>query len=119
MVIPLRRTVWDRVIELTKISQDNCIDPRLWASQLSANLKFFAVELPSSELAEVLVSYICWDNNIPILWKFLERALALNLVSPLLVLALLAHRFFAIFCYLSSHLDCFLKNLGFFILMIL
>ncbi|KAL1219307.1 Mediator of RNA polymerase II transcription subunit 33A [Cardamine amara subsp. amara] len=93
MVVPGRRTtVWDRVIELTKMCQENSIDPRLWASQLSANLRFFAVELPSSELAEVLVSYICWDNNVPILWKFLERAISLKLVSPLLVLALLADR---------------------------
>ncbi|EOA32401.1 hypothetical protein CARUB_v10015673mg [Capsella rubella] len=92
MVIPGRRTVWDGVIQLTKMSQENCIDPRLWASQLSSNLNFFAVEFPSTELAEVIVSYICWDNNVPILWKFLERAMALNLVSPLVVLSLLSHR---------------------------
>lgn len=91
-MVPGRRTVWDCVIELTKMAQENCVDPRLWASQLSSNLKFFAVELPSTELAEVIVSYICWDNNVPIVWKFLERAMALKLVSPLVVLALLADR---------------------------
>ncbi|KAL0742754.1 hypothetical protein Bca4012_084267 [Brassica carinata] len=72
-------------------AQEQCVDARLWASHLSATLKPF-VEFPSTELAEVLVSYICWDNNLPLLWKFLERAMSLNLVSPLVVLALLAHR---------------------------
>ncbi|KAG2317318.1 hypothetical protein Bca52824_020440 [Brassica carinata] len=91
MVVPGRRTVWDGVVELTKTAQEQCVDARLWASRLSSNLKPF-VEFPSTELAEVLVSYICWDNNVPILWKFLERAMALNLVSPLLVLSLLALR---------------------------
>ncbi|KAJ4887219.1 Mediator of RNA polymerase II transcription subunit 33A [Raphanus sativus] len=91
MAAPGRSTVWDGVIELTKKAQEQCVDPHLWASRLSANLKPF-VEFPSTELAEVLVSYICWDNNLPILWKFLHRAIALNLVSPLLVLSLLALR---------------------------
>ncbi|CAF2159011.1 unnamed protein product [Brassica rapa subsp. narinosa] len=91
MVVPGRRTVWDGVIELTKMAQEQCVDARLWASHLSATLKPF-VEFPSTELAEVLVSYICWDNNLPLLWKFLERAMSLNLVSPLVLLALLAHR---------------------------
>ncbi|CAH8360175.1 unnamed protein product [Eruca vesicaria subsp. sativa] len=91
MVVPGRRTVWDGVIELTKMAQEQCVDARLWASHLSATLKPF-VEFPSTELAEVLVSYICWDNNVPVLWKFLERAMASNLVSPLVVLALLSDR---------------------------
>ncbi|CAH2052914.1 unnamed protein product [Thlaspi arvense] len=91
MVVPGRRTVWDGVIELTKMAQEQCVDARLWASHLSANLKP-VIEFPSTELAEVLVSYICWDNNVPVLWKFLERAMALKLVSPLVVLALLSDR---------------------------
>lgn len=103
-MVPGRRTVWDGVIELTKMAQEQCVDARLWASHLSATLKPF-VEFPSTELAEVLVSYICWDNNLPLLWKFLERAMSLNLVSPLVLLALLAHRF--LFSILSK------LNLGF------
>ncbi|ESQ47468.1 hypothetical protein EUTSA_v10019912mg [Eutrema salsugineum] len=91
MVVPGRRTVWDGVIELTKMSQEQSVDARHWASHLSASLKS-VVDFPSTELAEVLVSYICWDNNVPVLWKFLERAMALKLVSPLVVLALLADR---------------------------
>lgn len=109
MVVPGRRTVWDGVIELTKMAQEQCVDARLWASHLSATLKPF-VEFPSTELAEVLVSYICWDNNLPLLWKFLERAMSLNLVSPLVVLALLALRF--LFSILSKVNLCFLTNLG-------
>ncbi|XP_010527414.1 PREDICTED: mediator of RNA polymerase II transcription subunit 33A-like [Tarenaya hassleriana] len=86
-----QRTVRDCVIEQTKIAQEKGIDPLLWAAQLSASLNTTA-ELPSPETAEALVSYICWDNNVPILWKFLEKAMALRLVPPLLVLALLADR---------------------------
>ncbi|CAH8320369.1 unnamed protein product [Eruca vesicaria subsp. sativa] len=92
MVLPAQRTVWDeRVIELTKMAQEQCLDAHLWASHLSSTLKPF-VKFPSTELAEILVSYICWDNSVPILWKFLEKAMALSLVSPLVVLALLAQR---------------------------
>lgn len=121
-MVPGRRTVWDGVIELTKKAEANCVDARLWASQLSASL-ISVVEFPSTELAEVLVSYICWDNNVPILWKFLERAMALKLVSPLVVLALLADRFFFFFFQLSVnpifvHFSTISRNLGFHVLTI-
>ncbi|CAN8258357.1 unnamed protein product [Cochlearia groenlandica] len=91
MAVHGRRTVWDGVIELTKMAHEKRVDARLWSSHLTATLKP-VVDFPSTELAEVLVSYICWDNNVPSLWKFLERAMALGLVSPLVVLALLSDR---------------------------
>ncbi|XP_010532697.1 PREDICTED: mediator of RNA polymerase II transcription subunit 33A-like isoform X2 [Tarenaya hassleriana] len=94
MAPPGQRTVWDCVNEQTKLAQEKGIDPILWAAQLSASLNAASErsDLPSSEAAEALVSYICWDNNVPILWKFLEKAMTLKLVPPLLVLALLADR---------------------------
>lgn len=85
--------VWDSVMEITKMAQERGSDPLLWAVQLSSCLNSAGVALPSVELSHMLVSYICWDNNVPILWKFLEKALALKIVPPLFLLALLSSRF--------------------------
>ncbi|XWS13569.1 hypothetical protein CRYUN_Cryun36dG0048300 [Craigia yunnanensis] len=84
--------LWDDVVEQTKVAKEKGIDPLLWALQVSSSLSSSGVALPSTELAHVLVNYICWDNNIPILWKFLDKALMMKLVPPLLVLALLSLR---------------------------
>lgn len=86
-------SVWDGVVELTKVAQEKGSDPLVWAIQMYSNLNSAGESLPSAELANVLVSYICWENNVPILWKFLEKALMLKIVPPMLVLALLSVRF--------------------------
>ncbi|KAL2508911.1 Mediator of RNA polymerase II transcription subunit 33A [Forsythia ovata] len=83
---------WNSVLELTKASQEQGSDPLEWAIQLSSKLSSVGVSLPSLELANLLVSHICWDNNVPIAWKFLEKALALKIVHPLLVLGMLSTR---------------------------
>lgn len=62
--------------------------------------------MPSVELANVLVSHICWENNVPIMWKFLEKALMLKIVPPMLVLALLSQRFVLLFSILASAFWC-------------
>ncbi|CAN1129505.1 Mediator of RNA polymerase II transcription subunit 33A [Linum perenne] len=90
MAAPL--SIWDGVLEITQMAQKKVGDPLLWALQISSKLNSYGVSLPSPELATVLVSYICWDNNVPVMWKFLDKALVLNLVPPFLVLALLSHR---------------------------
>jgi hypothetical protein len=107
------RSIWDSVIELTKEAQEKGSDPLLWAMQLSSYLNSagVCVTLPSTELADVLVSYICWENNVPILWKFLDKALVLNVVPPMLVLALLSTRF-AVFDLFLFCFGCF-RNLAF------
>ncbi|KAL8189437.1 hypothetical protein R6Q57_029003 [Mikania cordata] len=84
--------LWDSVLELTKRSQDKGSDPIIWAIHLSSHLNSAGVSLPSPDLADILVSNICWDNNNPNSWKFLEKALIFNIVPPLLVLALLSTR---------------------------
>jgi hypothetical protein len=93
MEVSVHDSIWDSVRELTQVAQRKGSDPLLWALQLSSSLSSAGVALPSVELADVLVSYICWDNNLPILWKFLEKALMLRIVPPMLVLALLSVRF--------------------------
>lgn len=87
----------ESVVELTQSAQQKGSDPFLWAIKLSSSLNAMGVSLPSVEVANALVSHICWDNNVPIIWKFLDKALALNIVHPMLVLALLSNRFFFFF----------------------
>lgn len=84
--------LWDSVLELTKSAQEKNCDPLLWAVQLSSTLSSAGVSLPSVELAQLLVSHICWDNHVPIMWKFLEKAMTARIVPPLLVIALLSTR---------------------------
>ncbi|KAK9035501.1 hypothetical protein V6N11_077540 [Hibiscus sabdariffa] len=84
--------VWESVLEQTKSAQDKNRDPLLWAVQLSSSLNSAGISLPSIDLAHLLVSHICWDNHMPITWKFLEKAMAVNFVPPMLVLALLSTR---------------------------
>ncbi|KAL3644851.1 hypothetical protein CASFOL_010031 [Castilleja foliolosa] len=83
---------WDGISKLTMAAQERGTDPLVWATQLSSSLASAGVSMPSVEVSEILVSHICWSNNIPIAWKFLEMALALRIVPPLFVLALLSTR---------------------------
>ncbi|GAV78727.1 hypothetical protein CFOL_v3_22192 [Cephalotus follicularis] len=87
-----QKGLWDTVAELTKRAQDKKSDPVKWAIQLSNTLNSAGLTPPSTELAHLLVSHLCWDNHVPIMWKFLEKALTLNIAPPLLVLALLSTR---------------------------
>ncbi|KAF8394464.1 hypothetical protein HHK36_020672 [Tetracentron sinense] len=92
MAVSVQTSMWDNVLELTKGAQDKGCDPLIWAIQLSSNLNSVGVSLPSTELAHLLISHICWGNNVPIAWKFLEKALTVKLAPPMLVIALLASR---------------------------
>ncbi|XP_042012940.1 mediator of RNA polymerase II transcription subunit 33B-like [Salvia splendens] len=87
-----KQRLWDYVLELTKAAQEKGTDPLIWAMQLSSTLTTAGVSMPSVELADLLVSHICWSNNHPIAWKFLEKALTVRIVPPMLVLALLSTR---------------------------
>ncbi|KAI7725526.1 hypothetical protein M8C21_033227, partial [Ambrosia artemisiifolia] len=84
--------MWDRVLEMTKSAQNKGVDPLMWSLELSSTLLSAGVSMPSTKVAELLVSHICWDNNVPIAWKFLEKALSIRVVPPMLVLALLSNR---------------------------
>ncbi|MCD9643169.1 hypothetical protein HAX54_030388 [Datura stramonium] len=85
-------SLWDGVMELTKSAQMRGTDPLMWAMQLSSSLNSAGLSMPSIDVANLLVSHICWANNVPIAWKFLEKALALRIVPPMFVLALLSNR---------------------------
>ncbi|KAL6517243.1 hypothetical protein OROHE_017949 [Orobanche hederae] len=84
--------VWDSILGQTKMAQEKGSNPLVWSVQVSSYLNSVGITLPSVELAEHLVSHICWENNVPIAWKFLEKALLLKIVPPFLVLGMLSTR---------------------------
>ncbi|CAN0892637.1 Mediator of RNA polymerase II transcription subunit 33B [Linum grandiflorum] len=86
------QSLWDSVLQLTKSAQEKNADPLHWAIKLSSSLASAGVALPSADIADLLVSHICFDNHVPIAWKFLEKALSVKIVPPMLVLALLSTR---------------------------
>lgn len=107
-----KQRLWDGVLELTKAAQERGTDPLMWAMQLSSTLTAAGVSMPSVELAEFLVSHICWSNNHPIAWKFLEKALTIRIVPPMFILALLSTRLFSfLFLLFASLLFNYDKNL--------
>ncbi|XP_025695905.1 mediator of RNA polymerase II transcription subunit 33A isoform X1 [Arachis hypogaea] len=55
-------------------------------------LNSLRLHLPSPDLAHLLVSHLCFDNNHPWLWKFLHHALSSRLLFPLQLLSLLSSR---------------------------
>ncbi|KAG4914384.1 hypothetical protein JHK87_051941 [Glycine soja] len=85
-------SVMDGVMEVTKWAQEKKTDPLIWSIQVSSALNSGGVSLPSVELAQRLVSHICFENHVPITWKFLEKAMSVRLLPPLLVLSLLSAR---------------------------
>ncbi|KAB2625321.1 mediator of RNA polymerase II transcription subunit 33A [Pyrus ussuriensis x Pyrus communis] len=84
MAEPKQSSLWDALIMQTKEAQENGSDPLLRSMEVSSNLSSAGVSLLSMELAGVLVSHICWENNVPII-GFEHGALHL-------VLALLSSR---------------------------
>ncbi|KAI3668203.1 hypothetical protein L6452_43280 [Arctium lappa] len=88
---PTTTGVWDGVMEMTKSAQIKGTDPLIWAVQVSSSLSCAGISMPSTEVAELLVYHICWSNNVPIAWKFLEKAMVLRIVPPMLVIALLSN----------------------------
>ncbi|CAI9288624.1 unnamed protein product [Lactuca saligna] len=79
------------LMEMTESAQNKGTDPLIWGVQLSSSLLSAGTTMPSTEVAELLVSHICWSNNLPIAWKYLEKALNLRIAPPMLVLALLSN----------------------------
>ncbi|XP_057816725.1 mediator of RNA polymerase II transcription subunit 33A [Cryptomeria japonica] len=81
-----------QALELTKVSQAQKDPPLLWAVEVSKCLAGADVEIPSVELGQLLVSHLCWSNNEPMVWKYVEQAIATRLLSSLHILSLLTSR---------------------------
>ncbi|VYS55888.1 unnamed protein product [Arabidopsis thaliana] len=85
-------SLWESVTSLIRSAQEKNVDPLHWALQLRLTLASAGISLPSPDLAQFLVTHIFWENHSPLSWKLLEKAISVNIVPPLLVLALLSPR---------------------------
>lgn len=86
--------VWQQhVMEVTRVCQEQRDTPLLWAVEVSKWLKGAAVSMPSVELGQMLISHLCWSNNGPMLWKYIEQAMSSHMIPSLLILALLTSRY--------------------------
>lgn len=82
-----------RVLEVVKASEERGDPPLVWALEVGRCVQERGLELPSLELGDVVVGSLCFANNTPSLWKFLDQAIASGLLSPLHTLALLTSRY--------------------------
>uniref|UniRef100_A0A1D1Y8M9 GMP synthase [glutamine-hydrolyzing] n=2 Tax=Anthurium amnicola TaxID=1678845 RepID=A0A1D1Y8M9_9ARAE len=80
------------VLDVVKSSEERGDPPLVWAVEVGRCVQARGMELPSLELGETVVGSLCFANNTPSLWKFLDQALASGLLSPLHTLALLTAR---------------------------
>lgn len=64
--------------------------PTRWVTELVDYLTSVNIELPSTELGELLVSQICSEKDHPSMWKFIHNALSSRLIFPLQILSLLS-----------------------------
>ncbi|KAL5974893.1 hypothetical protein ACLOJK_031567 [Asimina triloba] len=78
-----------RVLATVKSSQERKDPPLIWAMEVSKCVQETGLGLPNPELGQVLVSNLCFTNNNPMLWKFIEHAIGTRLLSSVHVLALL------------------------------
>ncbi|KAK8966788.1 Mediator of RNA polymerase II transcription subunit 33A [Platanthera guangdongensis] len=83
---------WSGVGEFTKAAQEKGTDAAAWVAHLQSELTSVGVAPPSPELAHVLISHLCWANDVPLAWKYMEKALDAGLAPPMLFLALLSSR---------------------------
>ncbi|KAK9291133.1 hypothetical protein L1049_009321 [Liquidambar formosana] len=81
-----------RVLETVKRCQQRKEPPLIWATEVLECVGCAGLGLPSPELGQVLVSHLCFSNNHPSLWKFIDQAISSRLLSPLQVLSLLTSR---------------------------
>lgn len=81
-----------RVLETVKKCQERKEPPLIWATEIVKCVGCAGLELPSAELGQVLVSHLCFANNNPFLWKFIDQALSNGILSPLQLLSLLTSR---------------------------
>ena len=94
----------ERVLETVKSCEQRKEPPLVWAMEVAkCVLGTAGLGLPSAELAQVVVSQLCFSNNQPSLWKFLHQALSSGLLCPLHVLSLLTSRSHLLHLYLCFY----------------
>ncbi|KAF3327945.1 mediator of RNA polymerase II transcription subunit 33A-like isoform X3 [Carex littledalei] len=75
-----------------KASEVHSKTPLLRSLELSRRLQERGISFPNPNLAEILVSNLCFSQHTPSLWKLLDQAMASRLVDPLQILALLTQK---------------------------
>lgn len=80
------------VLRRAKQWQQRSEPPSAWVTELVEYLTGNGVALPSPELAELLVSQMCFEKDHPSMWKFMSHALSSRLVFPLQILSLLSSK---------------------------
>lgn len=81
-----------RVMAAVKAAEERGDPPLLRAVEAARCFQECGLGIPSTELARVLVSNLCFANNNPSLWKLLDQAMASRVVSPIHTIALLMPR---------------------------
>ncbi|OUZ99644.1 hypothetical protein BVC80_9061g77 [Macleaya cordata] len=83
----------DRILETVKWCQERKDPPLIWGMEVSKCVKEAGLGVPSTELGQVLVSNLCFTNNNPSLWKFIDQAISSGLLSSIQILSLLSSRY--------------------------
>lgn len=77
------------MIETVKRCQERQDSVFKWAFEIG---KCISSDKSSPELGRVLVNYLCFNNNHPSLWKFIDYAVCSQLLCAIHILALLTER---------------------------
>lgn len=115
-----------KVLELTQLLQERGDPALLWGVEVTKCLLEAGLQVPSVELGHLLISNLCWSNNGPMLWKYIEQAMRTQLLNSLHILALLTSRYlfgsaltfpidmiqWALWILTMGFLNCFLKHLS-------
>ena len=88
-MVELERRVVELVTAAAAKGKEKEESPVIWAMELGQCVE----AAPSIELAEVVVTQLCFRHNKPCRWKFIDFCLSSGLLSPLHVLSLLSSRF--------------------------
>ena len=81
-----------KVLAVVKVSEARGDPPPVWVSAVERCVRESGLQLPCLELGNALVETLCFANNTPSLWKFLDQAIISGLLSPLHILSLLTSR---------------------------
>ncbi|XP_026413117.1 mediator of RNA polymerase II transcription subunit 33A-like [Papaver somniferum] len=82
----------DKVLETVKWCQERKDPLLVWGMEVSKCVKEAGLVLPSTELGQILVSNLCFTNNNPSLWKFIDQAMSSGILSSIQILSLLTTR---------------------------
>lgn len=85
----------EEVLDLVMVRTKGASDAEVWGFEVASILldssASVSLSLPSVELTRLLVSHLLHSDDSPLPWKLIDKALSLNIIHPLLLLALLSN----------------------------